>query len=67
MAVNCAVECVNGCILGEQCPHRQYIAEAAKFMENTSLDKILEIADEAVRKKMTAPPQWILPEDEQLN
>jgi hypothetical protein len=50
--------------LGDQCPHRQYIQDASKFIESTSLDQMLEIAEEAVRKKMTAPPQWILPEDE---
>ncbi len=64
MAINCAVDCAKGCILGDQCPHRQYIADATKFIDNTSLDQILEIADEAVRKKITAPPQWILPDDE---
>jgi hypothetical protein len=63
MTVNCVVECANGCILGDQCSHRQYLQQATQFVENTSLDQMLEMADEARRKKMTAPPQWILPED----
>ncbi|MEM9164643.1 MAG: hypothetical protein AAGC54_16455 [Cyanobacteria bacterium P01_F01_bin.4] len=65
--VNCAVQCVNGCILGDECPNQDYKAEASKFIEETSLDKMLEMAEEAVRKKMMArasePPKWVLPED----
>ncbi|MEM7797138.1 MAG: hypothetical protein AAF579_22130, partial [Cyanobacteria bacterium P01_C01_bin.118] len=32
----------------------KYVAEASSFIENTSLDKMLEMAEEAVRKKMIA-------------
>lgn len=60
--INCAEVCVNGCILGEECPHRQYVENTTKFIENTSLDKMLEIAEEAVRKKRMQPPQWIIPD-----
>jgi hypothetical protein len=58
-AVNCAEACVNGCVLGEQCPHRQYLAAASKFIQDTSIDRILEIAEEGVRKKMMQPAQFI--------
>jgi hypothetical protein len=58
-AVNCAEACVNGCVLGEQCPHRQYLAAASKFIQDTSMDRILEIAEEGVRKKMMQPTQFI--------
>jgi hypothetical protein len=58
-AVNCAEACVNGCVLGEQCPHRQYLAAASKFIQDTSMDRILEIAEEGVRKKMMQPAQFI--------
>jgi hypothetical protein len=65
--VNCEKDCVNGCILGDKCPNLEYKAKAARFIEETSLDKMLEIAEEAVRKKMlaraTEPPKWVLPEE----
>ncbi|MDA0267960.1 MAG: hypothetical protein O2890_06405 [Cyanobacteria bacterium] len=65
--VNCAADCTNGCILGEDCPNQEYTQQAARFIENTSLDKILEMADEAVRRKMieraSQPRKWIIPED----
>ncbi|MEL6381320.1 MAG: hypothetical protein AAFQ89_02375 [Cyanobacteria bacterium J06626_18] len=66
-SVNCAVDCVNGCVLGDKCPNLEYTQQASKFIEETSLDKMLEMADEAVRKKMmeraSQPPKWVLPED----
>jgi hypothetical protein len=60
--VNCAEACVNGCILGEQCPHRVYAAAASKFIEQTSMDRMLEIAEESVRKKFSPPPEPFLPD-----
>ena len=65
--VNCAVECVNGCIKGDACPNEKYTQEASSFIENTSLDTMLEMAEEAVRKKMiaraTEPRKWVMPEE----
>lgn len=61
--INCAEACVNGCVLGDQCPNLEYKDEAMKFVNETSLDQMLEIAEAARLKKMTAPPQWVLPED----
>jgi hypothetical protein len=61
--VNCKKECVNGCVLGDRCPNKEYAAEASKFIEGTSLDKILEMAEAARLKKMTEPPKWIIPDD----
>lgn len=63
VTIDCATACVNGCVLGDKCPNLEYKAEAMKFVEETSLDKLLEIAEQARLKKMTAPPQWVLPED----
>jgi len=63
MEINCAEACVNGCVLGDQCPNLEYKAKAAKFIEEKSLDEMLAIAEEAIRKKRTQPPQWILPEE----
>jgi hypothetical protein len=52
-------------VLGNQCPHREYAAEASKFVEETSLDSMLEIAEEAVRKKREQPTEteWVFPEE----
>lgn len=65
--VNCAEACKNGCILGDKCPNLAYKEEASKFIEETSLDQMLVMADEAVRRKMmeraSQPPKWVLPED----
>ncbi len=61
--VNCQVDCVNGCILGEQCPHKGYATEASKFIEDTSLDKMIEIAEIARMKKLTEPPKWVIPDE----
>jgi len=60
--VNCAEACVNGCILGDKCPNKEYVAEASNFLKETSLDKMHEIAEEARRKKLMQPPQWVIPE-----
>lgn len=60
--INCAVECINGCLLGEDCPNKEYLAATSKFINDTPLDKMLEIAEEAVRKKRMQPPQWIIPD-----
>lgn len=61
--VNCAEACVNGCILGDQCVNKEHIQQASKFIQETSLDQMLLIAEEALRKKRTAPPQWVYPEE----
>jgi hypothetical protein len=60
--VNCAEDCINGCILGEKCPNKAYVTEASKFISETSLDKMHEIAEEARRKKLMQPPQWVIPD-----
>lgn len=63
MEINCAEACVNGCVLGDKCPNLQYQEEASKFIQETSLDQMLEMAEEALRKKRMAPPQWVIPEE----
>ncbi|MDJ1179328.1 hypothetical protein PJF56_10675 [Roseofilum sp. BLCC_M91] len=60
--IDCAKACVNGCVLGDRCPHREYAQQASNFIKDTSLDRMLDIADEAVRKKRMAPPQWVIPD-----
>jgi hypothetical protein len=66
--VNCLEACVNGCILGDDCPHREHLAAASKFIQNTSMDEMLAIAEDSIRKKFTQSaehgsegPVWIDP------
>lgn len=61
--VNCAVDCTNGCVLGDRCPNREYKEEASKFIKDTSLDKMLEMAEIARMKKLSEPPKWVIPDD----
>lgn len=65
--INCAEACKNGCVLGDKCPHREYVASVSNFIENTSLDTMLDMAEEAVRKKRTEPPKWIIPDFPDMN
>ena len=34
--VNCEVDCVNGCVLGDECPNKEYQEEASQFINETS-------------------------------
>ncbi|MGF1591178.1 MAG: hypothetical protein ACFCU7_18405 [Pleurocapsa sp.] len=61
--VNCAVDCANGCVLGDRCPNKEYQNQAANFIKDTSLDKMLEMAEIARRKKISEPPKWIIPDE----
>lgn len=61
--VNCAVECVNGCVLGDKCPNREHATTASEFIKETSLDKMLDMAEAARLRKLTEPPKWIIPDD----
>jgi hypothetical protein len=67
MEINCAEACKNGCILGDQCPNLKYTEQASNFIANTSLDTMLAMADEAVRRKVmeraSQPPKWVLPDE----
>jgi hypothetical protein len=61
--INCAEACVNGCVLGDKCPNIESREAVSKFIEETSLDKMLEMAEERLKKKMMEPPKWVFPED----
>lgn len=60
--INCAEACVNGCVLGDECPNKEHAESATKFIQETSLDQMLEMAEAARLKKLTAPPQWVIPD-----
>jgi len=61
--VNCAEMCKNGCILGDRCPNIEYRDQASKFIAETPLDQMLDIAEEALRRKMNEGPKWVFPEE----
>ena len=61
--VNCAEACINGCVLGDKCPHLEHAEAASKFIKETSLDNMLEMAEAARLKKLTEPPKWVIPDD----
>jgi hypothetical protein len=61
--INCNVDCVTSCKLGDRCPQNEYRVKASSFINETSLDRMLEIAEIARLKKLTAPPKWVMPDD----
>ncbi len=61
--INCAEACVNGCVLGDKCPNIEFREATSQFIQETSLDEMLAIAEERLRKKMMEPPKWVFPED----
>lgn len=63
VTVDCKKECVDGCLLGDECPNKDHQKAASKFIGETSLDKMLEMAEAARFKKNTEPPKWIIPDD----
>ncbi len=60
--VNCAVDCVNGCILGDDCPHQEYKKAASKFIQETSMDDILKLAEDSLVDRLTRSPNFSVPE-----
>ncbi|MEN9215832.1 MAG: hypothetical protein Q6K90_00760 [Gloeomargarita sp. HHBFW_bins_162] len=50
--VDCATACVNGCVLGDNCPHREYLAAALKFVAETDLDRMVEVAQASAPQRM---------------
>lgn len=61
--VNCAEACVNGCVLGDKCPNLEYKEETSKFIQDTSLDKMIEMAEIARMKKLSESPKWVFPDE----
>lgn len=61
-SIDCATACTEGCVQPEQCPGQHHVQEAADFISNTSLEDMHEIAEAARRKKLMAPPQWVIPD-----
>lgn len=61
--INCAESCIKGCVLEEKCPNIEFREAASKFIAETPLDKMLEIAEENLRKRRMLPPKWVIPPD----
>jgi hypothetical protein len=60
--IDCKELCKNGCSQPDRCQNEAYVRSASKFINETSLDDMHEIAELARRKKMSTPPQWVIPE-----
>lgn len=46
-----------------QVSQEEHLEKASKFINETSLDEMLEIAEIARRKKLTEPPKWVIPDE----
>ncbi|MBW4595864.1 MAG: hypothetical protein KME46_23930 [Brasilonema angustatum HA4187-MV1] len=42
---------------------KSYIEAASKFIQETSIEKMHEIAEAARLKKLMEPPKWVYPSD----
>ena len=40
-----------------------HLEKASQFINETSLDEMLEIAEIARRKKLTEAPKWVIPDE----
>ncbi|MGA7953603.1 MAG: hypothetical protein WCA07_08785 [Gloeobacterales cyanobacterium] len=54
--INCAEACVNGCILGDQCPHLETAKAAREYINNTDWDTIMETAAVYTARGAAPPP-----------
>lgn len=46
-----------------QISQEDHLEKASQFINDTSLDEMLEIAEIARRKKLTEPPKWVIPDE----
>jgi len=42
---------------------KSYVEAASKFIQETSIEKMYEIAEAARLKKLMEPPKWVFPDD----
>ena len=61
--INSQVNSINNPVSNDESAEKEYVGEASKFINETSLDKMHEIAEIARRKKLTEPPKWVIPDD----
>ena len=60
---NSETDSLNSSLSKNESGEKEYVEEASKFINETSLDKMHEIAEIARRKKLTEPPKWVIPDD----
>ena len=61
--INSETDFLNSPVANDESGEKEYVQEASKFINETSLDKMHEIAEIARRKKLTEPPKWVIPDD----
>ena len=61
--LNSVTDSINNPVSNDESGEKEYVQEASKFINETSLDKMHEIAEIARRKKLTEPPKWVIPDD----
>ncbi len=49
--IDCATACANGCVLGDQCPHREAAKEAVSYIMNTDWETLMKKAEDRVRRQ----------------
>lgn len=49
--IDCATACVNGCVLGDQCPHRDAAKEAVNYIMNTDWETLMQKAEDRVKRQ----------------
>ena len=54
---------VNSSDSAEQSLNKDYGKEASQFIQETSLEKMLEMAEIARIKKLSEPPKWVFPDE----
>lgn len=52
--IDCASACVNGCVLGDQCPHRDAAKEAVNYIMNTDWETLMQKAEDRVKRQAPA-------------
>jgi hypothetical protein len=60
--INCSEACTNGCVQPDRCQGQVHSQSASKFINETSLDQMHEMAEAARLKKISAPPVWVIPD-----
>ena len=43
--IDCATACINGCVLGDRCPHRDAAKAAIAYVNETDWDTLMEKAE----------------------
>ncbi|ELS03648.1 hypothetical protein Xen7305DRAFT_00033720 [Xenococcus sp. PCC 7305] len=50
-------------LAGNPVSQDNHLEKTSKFISETSLDDMIEIAEIARRKKLTEPPKWVIPDE----